>query len=262
MSSAAPRPTMSRSNSVTIESIGTVGWSVYHAEPMSPFSSAVCETKRIERRGARCCRVSASAISISAIVPLPSSSAPLYTESRRAPEPERIERRSNPRRLVGGRRVRRAVGAARPDDGIVGAQRIVIDGMVRVADMIVVRGDGDELAAEGRIGAGQHGDDVARRRTRGGGVANADQRDRLEVAAAVASRLEAEGVELSGDIVGGFGVPERARFAAHRRVGGEGGETKREVVRRDGGRRGGWTCCGRYMSSGAGGGEAGREEDP
>ena len=74
---------MSTSNSATIESIGIVGWSVKYSEPSSPASSAVCDTSRIERRGFTFPFMNASAISISAIVPLPSSSAPLLIESGR-----------------------------------------------------------------------------------------------------------------------------------------------------------------------------------
>jgi hypothetical protein len=74
---------MSSSISATIESRGTVGWSVNQAEPASPYSSPVCDTNSSERRGRTELRANDSASSSSATVPLPSSSAPLRIESGR-----------------------------------------------------------------------------------------------------------------------------------------------------------------------------------
>jgi hypothetical protein len=75
---------MSSSISATIESRGTVGWSVNQAEPASPYSSPVCDTNSSDRRGRAVPRANDSASSSSATVPLPSSSAPLRIESARA----------------------------------------------------------------------------------------------------------------------------------------------------------------------------------
>jgi hypothetical protein len=67
---------MSMLSCVTTCESGTVGNSVKYCEPHSPLSSPACQTKRIERRG-RGPFAKASAIARSAVVPEPSSSAPL-----------------------------------------------------------------------------------------------------------------------------------------------------------------------------------------
>ena len=66
-----------------MESRGMVGLSVKYCEPKRPSSSPVCQTKMIERFGLALAPANASAISSTAVVPDPSSSAPLKIESRR-----------------------------------------------------------------------------------------------------------------------------------------------------------------------------------
>ena len=68
----------------TIESRGTVGWSVNQRLPCSPDSSPVCQTKSSDRLGRTPPRASDSAISSRPIEPEPSSSAPFTIESSRA----------------------------------------------------------------------------------------------------------------------------------------------------------------------------------
>ena len=68
---------MSLLSCATIESRGTVGWSVNHSEPYSPSSSPVCHTNTTERFGFTGIAARFSAISSTAIDPEPSSSAPL-----------------------------------------------------------------------------------------------------------------------------------------------------------------------------------------
>ena len=142
---------MSMLSCATIESRGTVGWSVNHCDPHSPFSSPVCDTKSSERARRAGAVANASAISSSATVPEPSSSAPLLTESGRAPPCARVEtvaKRGDARRF--GRRraahrvLRRPAGAATM---IVRQHGVVIEHPGREADVIVVRADGDVLAA-------------------------------------------------------------------------------------------------------------------
>ena len=100
---------------------------------------------------------------MSETVPLPSSSAPLRIESGRA---GRSARRLSRMwlyldRFLGRLGALGAVGAHRADDGVVGADGIVLDGDAAEADVIVVRGERDVLALELGVGAGEHADDVA-----------------------------------------------------------------------------------------------------
>ena len=209
MSRAEPRPIMSTSNSATIESIGTVGWSVKYSEPSSPLPSAVCDTSRIERRGLTFPFMNASAISISAIVPLPSSSAPLLIESGRGGVDlaQAVEDRADPRRLLRRRLVRPTVGTERTNDRVERAQRVVIDHAMREADVVVVRRDRDVLAAQRGIAARNDADDVSRQPAPHRRVARRDVRHDLEVAAVLARRLNAETFELRRDVVAGLFAP-------------------------------------------------------
>ena len=88
---------MSMLSWATIESRGTVGWRVNQSEPSRPSSSAVCHTNRMERLGRSGDLASASAISSTLTEPLPSSSAPLKTESGLGP---RIFRRLSSMRAI------------------------------------------------------------------------------------------------------------------------------------------------------------------
>jgi hypothetical protein len=74
---------MSTLSCATIRSTRHVGWSVNQREPTIPSSSAVCQTKSMERAG-RDARADASAMASSPTEPEPSSSAPLLIESGRA----------------------------------------------------------------------------------------------------------------------------------------------------------------------------------
>ena len=62
---------MSMLSWATIESRGTVGWSVNHVEPNSPSSSPVCHTKMIERFGFTRLVAMRWAISSTDTVPVP-----------------------------------------------------------------------------------------------------------------------------------------------------------------------------------------------
>ena len=66
----------------------------------------------------------------------------------------------------------------------------MIDHTARKPDVIVVRGDGDILAAKGRISSTDDANDVLGESPSFGGVAYDDVRDDLEVGAAVARRLD------------------------------------------------------------------------
>ena len=74
---------MSMFSCATMESRGTVGLSVKYSEPQRPFSSPVCHTKMIDRRGLALLLDRAPAIASTDTDPEPSSSAPLLIESSR-----------------------------------------------------------------------------------------------------------------------------------------------------------------------------------
>ncbi len=75
---------MSMLSWATIESRGTVGWSVNQRDPNRPSSSPVCQTNRIDRFGFTRSVAMRCAISSTETVPEPSSSAPLSIESARS----------------------------------------------------------------------------------------------------------------------------------------------------------------------------------
>ena len=68
---------MSMLSCATIESRFTVGWSVKKPEPSIPSSSPTCQAKMTERFGFTGAVANRSAISSTAMLPEPSSSAPL-----------------------------------------------------------------------------------------------------------------------------------------------------------------------------------------
>ena len=156
---------MSTLSCATIESRGTVGWRVNQSAPSRPISSAVCQTNSTDRFG-RCPPFARySAISSTDTLPLPSSSAPFSTESRRGwrSAPQAVEDRLHLRRLLRGGLARRAVGAFRPHEPVERAKRVVVLRDRGDAVVVVVRADRDHLAPERGIAAGEQRDHVPRR---------------------------------------------------------------------------------------------------
>ena len=76
---------------------------------------------------------------------------------------QRVDHRVDATPLGGRERLRTAVGALRLGEFVEHLERIMIDGRIGDADVVVVRADRDVLAAERRVGTGENRDDVPSR---------------------------------------------------------------------------------------------------